>query len=134
MAENIEKIKENNLLEIEKLTKLRDTLLPRLMSGEIDVSKINCDLKFNIYFKKFLSKITKLLNFMKKCKIIKFLFILLLISIFLSNLSKILTKKSCCFLEGNVNSIFPYIFALIFGRVLPVHIELTHPLYSSDKT
>ncbi|MBR2558518.1 MAG: hypothetical protein IKE95_09180, partial [Methanobrevibacter sp.] len=40
----IEKIKENNLLEIEKLTKLRDTLLPKLMSGEIDVSKINCDM------------------------------------------------------------------------------------------
>lgn len=33
-----------NLKEINKLTKLRDTLLPKLMSGEIDVSKINCDL------------------------------------------------------------------------------------------
>ena len=64
----------DNALEINSLSKLRDTLLPKLMSGEIDVSKINCDLKFNIYFKKFLSKITKLLNFMKKCKIIKFLF------------------------------------------------------------
>ena len=31
--------------EIEKLQKLRDTLLPKLMSGEIDVSKINCDLE-----------------------------------------------------------------------------------------
>lgn len=31
--------------EITNLTKLRDTLLPKLMSGEIDVSKINCDLK-----------------------------------------------------------------------------------------
>lgn len=31
--------------EITKLTKLRDTLLPKLMSGEIDVSKINCDLE-----------------------------------------------------------------------------------------
>lgn len=30
--------------EIVRLTKLRDTLLPKLMSGEIDVSKINCDL------------------------------------------------------------------------------------------
>ena len=30
--------------EIKKLSKLRDTLLPKLMSGEIDVSKINCDL------------------------------------------------------------------------------------------
>ena len=34
-----------NCFEIENLTKLRDTLLPKLMSGEIDVSKINCDLK-----------------------------------------------------------------------------------------
>ena len=31
--------------EILKLQKLRDTLLPKLMSGEIDVSKINCDLE-----------------------------------------------------------------------------------------
>ena len=31
--------------EISKLTKLRDTLLPKLMSGEIDVSKINCYLE-----------------------------------------------------------------------------------------
>jgi len=31
--------------EIKKLQKLRDTLLPKLMSGEIDVSKINCDLE-----------------------------------------------------------------------------------------
>lgn len=30
--------------EILKLQKLRDTLLPKLMSGEIDVSQINCDL------------------------------------------------------------------------------------------
>ena len=34
----------HNGLEIEQLQKLRDTLLPKLMSGEIDVSKINCDL------------------------------------------------------------------------------------------
>ena len=34
--------------EIFNLTKLRDTLLPKLMSGEIDVSKINCDLKIII--------------------------------------------------------------------------------------
>ena len=33
----------SNEKEIIKLTKLRDTLLPKLMSGEIDVSKINCD-------------------------------------------------------------------------------------------
>ena len=45
-----------NLKEINKLTKLRDTLLPKLMSGEIDVSKINCDLKIiirKIYIKSF---------------------------------------------------------------------------------
>lgn len=34
----------DSYLEINKLSKLRDTLLPKLMSGEIDVSKINCDL------------------------------------------------------------------------------------------
>lgn len=34
----------NNKREIESLSKLRDILLPKLMSGEIDVSKINCDL------------------------------------------------------------------------------------------
>ena len=34
----------NNYFEIEYLTNLRDTLLPKLMSGEIDVSEINCDL------------------------------------------------------------------------------------------
>ena len=33
-----------NNKEILKLQRLRDTLLPKLMSGEIDVSKINCDL------------------------------------------------------------------------------------------
>ena len=35
----------NNYFEIEYLTNLRDTLLPKLMSGEIDVSQINCDLE-----------------------------------------------------------------------------------------
>ena len=35
----------NNYFEIEYLTNLRDTLLPKLMSGENDVSKINCDLE-----------------------------------------------------------------------------------------
>ena len=39
----IEKIRDS-YLEINKLSKLRDILLPKLMSGEIDVSKINCDL------------------------------------------------------------------------------------------
>ena len=38
----------SNLKEIEILTNMRDTLLPKLMSGEIDVSKINCDLKLII--------------------------------------------------------------------------------------
>ena len=40
----IEKIRDN-FLEINELSKLRDTLLPKLMSGEIDVSEINCDLE-----------------------------------------------------------------------------------------
>ena len=40
----IEKIRDS-YLEINKLSKLRDTLLPKLMSGEIDVSNINCDLE-----------------------------------------------------------------------------------------
>ena len=39
----------NNGLEIEKLQQLRDTLLPKLMSGEIDVSKINCDFILWLY-------------------------------------------------------------------------------------
>ena len=34
-----------NQNEISILQKLRDTLLPKLMSGEIDVSEINCDLE-----------------------------------------------------------------------------------------
>lgn len=37
-----------NQNEISILQKLRDTLLPKLMSGEIDVSEINCDLKIII--------------------------------------------------------------------------------------
>ena len=43
-----------NLKEIEYLTKLRDTLLPKLMSGEIDVSKINCDLELKYNYMKYL--------------------------------------------------------------------------------
>ena len=35
----------SNCFEIEKLQKLRDILLPKLMSGEIDVSAVNCDLE-----------------------------------------------------------------------------------------
>ena len=38
----------NNYFEIEYLINLRDTLLPKLMSGEIDVSEVNCDLKIII--------------------------------------------------------------------------------------
>ena len=34
-----------NLKEIEYLTNLRDTLLPKMISVKIDVSKINCDLE-----------------------------------------------------------------------------------------
>ena len=44
LSSNITNLLYDNYLEIENLTKLRDTLLPKLMSGEIDVSKINCDL------------------------------------------------------------------------------------------
>ena len=48
LFENIFNEIKSNQLEINNLTKLRDTLLPKLMSGEIDVSKINCDLKIII--------------------------------------------------------------------------------------
>ena len=34
----------HNKLMISNLEKIRDILLPKLMSGEIDVSKINCDI------------------------------------------------------------------------------------------
>lgn len=50
------KFEEINLLqfnlneETKKLQRLRDTLLPKLMSGEIDVSKINCDLIIHNYY------------------------------------------------------------------------------------
>lgn len=44
----------DNCFEIEKLQKLRDTLLPKLMSGEIDVSKINCDLELKYNYMKYL--------------------------------------------------------------------------------
>ena len=43
-----------NNLEIKKLQRLRDTLLPKLMSGEIDVSKINCDLELKYNYMKYL--------------------------------------------------------------------------------
>lgn len=48
-----DKIQLNND-EISNLTKLRDTLLPKLMSGEIDVSKINCDLELKYKYMKYL--------------------------------------------------------------------------------
>ena len=52
--------------EIKNLTSLRDSLLPKLMSGEIDVSKVNCDLKiliklFIISFSNYLMEV----NYMK---------------------------------------------------------------------
>ena len=53
LFENIFNEIKSNQLEINNLTKLRDTLLPKLMSGEIDVSKINCDIilrLINLYF------------------------------------------------------------------------------------
>lgn len=54
LFENIfEKIKSNQY-EINNLTKLRDTLLPKLMSGEIDVSEINCDLELKYNYMKYL--------------------------------------------------------------------------------
>ena len=52
LFENIFNEIKSNQLEINNLTKLRDTLLPKLMSGEIDVSEINYDLEqqFGCYF------------------------------------------------------------------------------------
>lgn len=43
-----------NNLEIKKLQRLRDTLLPKLMSGEIDVSEVNCDLELKYNYMKYL--------------------------------------------------------------------------------
>ena len=37
-----------NEMEMEKLAKLKDVLLPKLMNGEIDISEVNCDLKITI--------------------------------------------------------------------------------------
>ena len=48
LFENLFNKIKSNQLEINKLTKLRDTLLPKLMSGEINVSEVNCDLKIII--------------------------------------------------------------------------------------
>ena len=50
-----------NCFEIEYLTKLRDTLLPKLMSGEIDVSDINFDF-FILFFSFFNSLYTNITN------------------------------------------------------------------------
>ncbi|WP_198016019.1 restriction endonuclease subunit S [Methanobrevibacter wolinii] len=49
--------------EISNLIVLRDTLLPKLMSGEIDVSKINCDLNIDIIYEKLKSIIIIIKNF-----------------------------------------------------------------------
>ena len=43
LIEHLMKYQKDLNKEIDKLTKLRDTLLPKLMSGEIDVSSINFD-------------------------------------------------------------------------------------------
>lgn len=59
---------EKNIEEVHNLTKIRDILIPKLMSGEIDVSKINCDLNIVIYEKLKLSLImikNFILNFLK---------------------------------------------------------------------
>lgn len=45
IAEPIYKEIYYNTTEIKKLQKLRDTLLPMLMSGEIDITKVNYDLE-----------------------------------------------------------------------------------------
>ena len=47
----------SNEKEIIKLTKLRDTLLPKLMSGEIDISKINCDSMIKILRSTFFNRV-----------------------------------------------------------------------------
>lgn len=54
LIKDVFKIIIHNGLEIEKLQRLRDTLLPKLMSGEIDVSKINCDLELKYNYMKYL--------------------------------------------------------------------------------
>ena len=43
IVESLFNLKEKLFNQTVELTKLRDTLLPKLMSGEIDVSKVNCD-------------------------------------------------------------------------------------------
>ena len=40
IVSNLDKMIRQNTIEVQKLQKIRDTLLPKLMSGEIDVSKI----------------------------------------------------------------------------------------------
>ena len=87
----------NNQKEIATLTKLRDTLLPKLMSGEIDVSRINCDLKniIKTFIKKFKCILLKYYHERKiisKISLItlKFLFIFLLRFIKSSILSNII--------------------------------------------
>lgn len=58
-----------NEKEINNLVKIRNTLLPKLMSGEIDVSEINCD--FKLIIRKFILKIINYLeDFNMKTKLI----------------------------------------------------------------
>ena len=40
IVSNLDKMIRQNTIEVQKLQKIRDTLLPKLMSGEIDVSKV----------------------------------------------------------------------------------------------
>ena len=54
LFENLFNKIKSNQLKINKLTKLRDTLLPKLMSGEIDVSEVNCDLELKYNYMKYL--------------------------------------------------------------------------------
>ena len=74
----------SNTNEINELQKLRDTLLPKLMSGEIDVSKINCYLRIKIMMK-----------YLATFLIRKFLFIFSFNAIFLSIVIKILAIFFC---------------------------------------
>ena len=52
--ESYYKVINYNKSVIYNLEEIRDTLLPKLMSGEIDVSKINCDLELKYNYMKYL--------------------------------------------------------------------------------
>ena len=43
IASNLDKKIRQNTIEVQKLQKIRDTLLPKLMSGEIDVDKVEVE-------------------------------------------------------------------------------------------